>query len=494
MTQATDTPVPSALSAVSWLSAACALCAFAVAFGFCVWAVHRGFEITDEAYYLLMGMHPEGVQLYVSAQQWVTGPLWATTGSLVAFRTCGLLLLVGSAATLSHGVCSSFCRYASGFEVGVASQISVASASIVFALLYAATINLSPSYNLLASAGANAAAGFVLLGLCASASLRRHEFNLLAGLALAVEFVGKPSAGVATFAVVGFWLMSVGSRSLKAKLVDVVVVGLGAVVCVAMLASTQSSMTDVVLSLRRGLDLFQMVQTESIVARLGRYAIQFARAALDAAVWFSFAISALFGYLVTRRRRWLALFGATTFVTMLAGDFFVGGSDQYLKQVGSSFILLAMTVCVTLPAWRQRRMSAILVTGLIALPYSVAVGTGNSIFTQVIVSLAPWGALAAVLANIQLAHKSDRFVAAILFIGLVTSVSAQIFTSGFRMPYHMSQPIAAQAERVHVRDLGFVLVDAGTRQFVADMEGAARKCAIPRMLLSSGSTTFLVLH
>lgn len=479
MTENVKIPACGGLLAQRCLPVVSSLFAFAVAFGFCVVALPRGFEITDEAYYLLMAMHPQSVQLYVSAQHWVTAHLWAITGSLAAFRACGLILLAGSALVLAHGVFKAFSRHEPAFEAGVASRFTVGSASIVFALLYASTINLSPCYNLLASAGANAAAGFVLLGQSALGNPRRHGLNLLAGLAVAVEFVSKPSSGIATMAVLGLWLLLLGPRPLKAKLADGALVASGAALGVLALVATQTSLADVGVSLRRGLDLFQMVQTESVGARLGRYALEFARAALEAIVSFGFVIAALFGYLATRHRLWLGAVGAATIATMVGGDFLVGGADQYSKQVGSSFVLLAMILWLTLHLWKLRRMSAILVGGLVALPYSVAVGTGNSIFTQVIISLAPWGALVAVFVHMRLARKSDKALVVLMFVVLVTSVSAQILTSGFRMPYHMSQPVAAQTEHFQVRDLGHVIGDAGTRRFVADMEAAVEKCAIP---------------
>ena len=56
------------------------LCAFLVT-AYCVWTLDRGFEITDEAYYLLLAMHAGSVKLFISAQQWITAGLWQITGS-----------------------------------------------------------------------------------------------------------------------------------------------------------------------------------------------------------------------------------------------------------------------------------------------------------------------------------------------------------------------------------------------------------------------------
>jgi len=126
-----------------------ALLALAAVLAYCGWALDRGFEITDEAYYLLLAMHPDATQLYISAQQWATSLLWDITGSLTTFRASGFVVLVGSSVVLGLGILRVAADRGSWPQ-----RLSVLSVSIICGLLYAITINVSPSYNLLASAGA----------------------------------------------------------------------------------------------------------------------------------------------------------------------------------------------------------------------------------------------------------------------------------------------------------------------------------------------------
>ena len=70
-------------------------------------------------------------------------------------------------------------------------------------------------------------------------------------------------------------------------------------------------------------------------------------------------------------------------------------------QMKAALALLLVVLAVAVPAWMPDRRVTLLVLGLIALPYAVAFGTGNSIFTQIIVSMAPWGALIAALQRLS---------------------------------------------------------------------------------------------
>lgn len=129
-----------------------------------IWSSDRGLELTDEAYYLLSAIHPEQVQLYISAQHWVLAPLWAITESLQGFRLTGAALLLGAAVLLALGATRCLALL-TGTLPAVFTYLGVAAAGGVGALLYVVTIAPSPSYNLLASAGAYGAAGCALLAV-----------------------------------------------------------------------------------------------------------------------------------------------------------------------------------------------------------------------------------------------------------------------------------------------------------------------------------------
>jgi hypothetical protein len=126
---------------------------------------------------------------------------------------------------------------------------------------------------------------------------------------------------------------------------------------------------------------------------------------------------------------------------------------------------------------RDRRLTS-LVLGLVALPYAVAFGTGNSMFTQIIVSMAPWGALIAALTTLVRVERSDTTLSFALLAAFTLTLASQVVTSGFRAPYHLAEPFASQTEPVDVGDLGRFRVDAGTATFLRDLNAAVAACGI----------------
>ncbi len=116
-----------------------------------------------------------------------------------------MLILLSGAYLLAIGVFSA-CVDLGLVEDRRGSKAVLIAGAAVGAMLYASTINLSPGYNLLASAGAYAAAGLVLLASNRSSLSRKYLLYVLAGSALAVEALCKASAGASTFALLLLWL------------------------------------------------------------------------------------------------------------------------------------------------------------------------------------------------------------------------------------------------------------------------------------------------
>lgn len=468
------------LSGLDAVARAMVIVAALAAVGFCTWGLDRAFEITDESYYVLLAMHPGSVKLYVSAQQWVTGLIWPLTGTLALFRTAGLILLVASAWVLARGASAALALGSPGEPDTSLGRALVIAASITGALLYAATINLSPCYNLLASAGAYAAAGLVLLALHAQGSAKSHVLVLLAGFALGVEFVSKPSAGIATLCLVSAWILVLGRPTWRGRVALVLTTASALAFCVLLLAVTQTTFTDVSFALDEGFDLFRMVQTEPVGARLSRYVSEFSRHSTEAFRSFAFAVVCVLAYLATRRL-WVAAIAIAALVyTYAASELYLGGVDRYATVTGSALVMFVLVLAVSWPAWWQQRKAVVIIAGLASLPYTVAVGTGNSIFTQVIDSLAPWGAALAAVVNLPFERRNDKILATMMLAVFVSGICLQIVTSGFRAPYHLHEPLFAQSRPVVIGRLGRVKVDAGTATFVAALDAAALECGIVR--------------
>jgi len=452
------------------------LCPFVILV-YCVWMLDRGFEITDEAYYLLLAIHAGLFKFYISAQQWLTAGLWQVTGSITMFRAAGMILLTAGSALLGLGVFSA-CLCLGLVEDRLESRCVVLAGSIVGAMLYASTINLSPCYNLLASAGAYAATGMALLALNCPGIFRRYVLFVLAGAAVAVEALCKPPAGIATLILLVLWVM-IMEGSHPGKLSGSMAMTLGTFIftCVALLANT--TISEATQAFEQGMELFRMVQTETIGTRLLRYVFDYWGHLLIILKWFALPIAAMIVYAITRRVVFAALGLIALVFSLICGRYLCGGwnADGSFTTPAAILSMLAMVLIVSMPVWNKDRKTLALFAGLILHPYAVAVGTGNTLFTQVIDSLAPWGVAVAVP---LVAHHYDdgrKVTASLIGLCFMATVTLNIVTSCFR-PYHLSLPLTQQDHVISVGGIGKVRVDAGTYRFLMEVKEAVEACDI----------------
>jgi len=451
---------------------------------YCVWTLDRGFELTDEAYYLLSGKYPEATSFYISGQHWILDGLWRLARGIVAFRAWGLALLIGGALILAGGIVASAqrLRLISG---GWPGRLAIAASCTVCSLLYATTINLSPSYNLLAAAGAYSAAGLVLLYTVRPNHWSSYAPLFLAGAALGVEAICKASAGAASFGIVALWVL-LNSQPTWRKLLDLAMIALGICATVAAALLLHTSVQGAHEAMSEGLALFRMVQVEPVPDRLLRYLNELIRFAVVAFAVLGLPLLLWKMSQLSGRRIFIAL-ALVSFITLLGfgfvkggqfsfpvpGGFLLGGTGRFESQMTLTFVLALSSLVVALPAWRRDFQVGGLMLGLFLLPYSVAVGSGNSLVTQVVVSLASWGGLVALVAFRSASGPLSRAICAVL----VLAATSQIVSSNFS-PYHMNSPLHQQQYPVAIADIGDVKVDAKTRDFIHAMRAAVKNCEI----------------
>lgn len=440
----------------------------------------RGLDITDEAYYVLSASQPQDITAYISPQHWVLAPLWAISGDMASFRLIGLLTLLLSSALLSGGVIAVARRLALPTMAG--SFASVFACSVIGAVLYLTTINLSPSYNLMASVGCYGAIG---LSLFAGVQRRLPYAVLLAfltGLMLTVEFASKPSAGISTFLLLSVFLWA-ATQHLGKTLFLWIVIGLGFSASLVCLVLAQGPWPETRAALQAGYQLFRVVQSEPIPMRLLRYAEEYFGYLLRTVTLFLPAIVAITYFLFRPSWRtallWLlALLGTLTFGGHFLGGTADGASPQFVRQVGPLLLMLLVSIGLTYKAAVRNGYLALLIAGLFIAPYSVAIGTGNALFTQVIDTLAPWGALIALVATLG-SRPTHRLLTAAIAVIFAATASSQIVSSLFRDAYHLNAPLIAQTEMTDAGEFGLVRLDPATATFVGDLKAAAFKCKIP---------------
>ena len=461
---------------------------------YCVWTLDRGFELTDEAYYLLVAMHGGSQQLYVGAQHWITAGIWRIARSIMMFRADGMVILLSSAALFSFGAFSACRRYGVVLNNFKAKAV-VLSAAMVGAMLYASIgINFSPCYNLLTAAGAYAAAGLVLLALTRSRITHQCALFFIAGCALGVEFICKFPSGIATLILLFFWTAILGrSHFEKVSGLLSIIFGIFIFSITALLANT--TITDAIQAVEKGFFCYRLAQGESVGLRLVRYYSEFREYLRIVLLEFLVPIVSMIVYATTRRAVSAYLGLAALVITLifgnssdarvsilpihdsLFGSYLFGGYPLWDMQVVALFAMLVMALIVSIPLWCRNMNVFALFLGFILLPYSAAMGSGNVLFAQVIMALAPWGVLVAALMVSPHRDPLPRRTIAILGICFIGTMALQTISSGSR-PYRLSAPLTKQDQTVEVGAAGKVKVDGNTYTFFKELKMAIKACDI----------------
>ncbi len=462
--------------AVSAINTGIMLCAFMV-IAYCIWTLDRGFEITDEAYYLLLAMHADSVEFYISAQQWITSGIWQITGSLVWFRAAGMALLLASSTLLALGV-FSMCQRLDLVADRIESKSLVIAGSVVGAMLYASTINLSPCYNLLASVGAYAAAGMVLLALNRLNLTSKYVLYAFAGCAAGVAVVAKPSAGVAMLALLVLWVVLFEFLR-RDKVFGTAAIVFGAIIFTGVLLLVNTTVSEALQAIGRGMQLFRMVQVETVGARLLRYFIEYWTYILITLRSFAIPILAMMVYVITRRTFFAKLSLVAIVVTLILGRHMYSGwnTDGSFPAPVAIYAMLGIVLILSISIWNKNRSTLIFFSGLLVLPYTVAIGTGNVLFSQAVDSLAPWAAMVVALMVSNRHNDFKKIITLIAGFCFILTIALQIVTSGLR-PYHLSSSLTKQDKTVVIGNLGKMKVDGSTFKFIVDLEAATKVCNI----------------
>ncbi|WP_150646570.1 hypothetical protein [Pandoraea pnomenusa] len=440
------------------------------------WTFNRGLELSDEAYYLLNARYPDAVRFSVTAFRWLVAPLWHITGSLVSFRASGFVILTLCAAVFALGLI----RAAHWLDIdGQANRwmrAQMVALCVIAAWLYGATLNFSPSYNLLSAAGIYLSVGMALAGL----DRRDRRLSLLNAVAIGVILglvtLAKFSTGICgALLLTGIFVAL--RRAPGVRWIDVVAVWLAMPLTIVLVASCFDTPENAWAAFREGLTIASILQPKtSVTAKLLLNAEQL-YALLEAALITFWPALALVILGVALRKPWIGVAAAAATAGIILRDgLAVGGLDRYATQSMPLAGIVVLVMLATVRAWGSRLMTTLLVIALFFLPFMIALGTANKVSFQIVLSLAPWGLLCATLG--ATAKDGQRSGAMAFSLVLAGTIAAQVVTSGMRIPYRLISPLTEQTNPVDIPGLGKVLVDSETLKFVEAVRGAARECHI----------------
>lgn len=470
------------------------LCAYAM------WMLNRGFDLTDEAFYLISAIYPENIHSFASATHWITSPLWKLSNGLFMFRAIGLWLLIVSATVLAWGILRISPRIGINIPDGYSGSLAVIATTVVGAMLYGSIINFTPSYNLLGTVGAYSAIGLALLSLSEPKFWQRYILMTLTGIALGLTVLCKFSTGFITVLLLLALLYGGRVRMNEDWRKDALLILAVMVACVAWVISLNATFYDAWHGFQIGLSSIQIAANNNIsntihqtiavpswvstfldgsivTSRLIYYVYSCIKLLIK--VFVTFSVPLLLFVIALRRNNALpGMLGCAWFVwIMVSGNHLLGGMDRYAFQaipISAAFIAVLM---LTLPQWARSQTTVTIVFVLAILPFAISFGTGNSMAFQILFSLASWGALAAVLTFAESRYNFQMWALFFCMIFVLT-VIFQTITSGLRAPYRLVRPLQEQAVSLEIHQLGGVKVDPETDKFAYDVIIAAKRCSI----------------
>jgi hypothetical protein len=446
-----------------------------------VWALDRGFEISDESYYLLLAIHPSAVKLFISAQHWITSAFWAVAGSILGFRAIGLGLLLLSALILARGSIHAYTTTSVTGPLQRREQVLIIASTLSGALLYGATISFSPCYNLLTAAASYAAMGFILLTIGRLLDWRVNALYLLAGCMLGIAMLSKFTAGVAILCLLITLIALLGS-TMKGRVIGIVQIVVGMSICILLITFPYIKTSNVLYEINFGMLVFNQVQSEPTAVRLLRYL----RELLNQILWSGmiFVVPIAFLSVFKKSSNISRYTNSAMVVIVLLGCYYLPKAfpfDSSLNRwVGSSAFLstvLALSLISSVPVWTKDAKAITLTIGLLILPYCAAFGTGNGLHTQIVASLASWGTVIAMLSIAPKSKGSRNSLAIIICAIFVSVIAAQVVVSSLH-PYQLQGAIWKQTIPTKIGSIGTVKTDLSTNVFVSDLTAAIQNCNI----------------
>lgn len=445
--------------------------------GYLVWSLGRGLELTDEAYYVLNGIHSSDIQFFFSPTHWISGPLWDMSNSLAAFRAVGLIILAGSAIILALGVIHAASLTGMPLPSESAARLAIVAASVAAAWLYGSILNFAPSYNLLCAAGAYVSVGLFLLSLDCTHRLRAGLIAVAVGITLGLTVLSKFPTGISITGVL-LALHVVFGRYKGVRFVNAILMLLALTATVALVVSLQSTFHDALWGLRTGLEVTILAQqNEPVLARLLRNRDECLAMLQAAGTTFAGPLLCV-SIAVLLKRSIIGVVAIAWFGWILvSGDSLLGGMDQFQAQSRPLAAGLCAALLLTLGLWTRTWHALVLVALLVALPFLIALGTANPLPFQIVLSLASWGTLGALLA-FGAAPGTLRLPAILMYLVIVAILVSQVITNGTRAPYRLAHPLSEQGISVELDAIGRLKVDSETRQLIDDVQAAARECRI----------------
>jgi len=446
----------------------------AVTLAWLINGLDRGLELTDESFYLLSALHAESIRLFFSPTHWVSGAMWQVTQSLFAFRALGLGLATASSMLLAWGVLCVAPRVGLAVAGGRLGQAAVFAASVSGALIYGSFVSFTPSYNLLGASGASFAMGLGLMSIADDRHAgRARVLAALAGITLGITVLCKFSTGVCTAGLL-LILQLVITWKRPGRRIDSLLMVACALAAAGAAVLWKTGVHEAIRQFGAGVEIVWFAQGDKTTSgRLMRSALDIGGMLVGVVSSFGgplacFALGAFWRPMI------LGCLGAAWFAfSLAASDHLTAGSSRYIVQALPLAAALGLVLLINIRQWSRTGGALFLVLTLVALPFGIALGTGNPLQVQILGALASWGSVIGLLAFSGLRSSLPSTLISLLFCLIVL---LHVITNGAQ-PYRL-HALTEQTETVAITRLGNLKVDAATASLVRGMQGAAEQCDI----------------
>ncbi len=449
---------------------------------FLAWASDRGFDITDEGFYLLAGQFPEEFLPRTSSFYIYSSVIQKQLNNdVVWLRLIGLSLILASSLLLHIG-CFKLLSF---LDKAWSEHIRVKICTLLFilsgGLVYYAWFLCTPSYNLWNAFGLTGSCGLFFIGL---ATIKSHKSFLgsgvqffLAGLLVGLSLLVKWPTGVILFFLYSLCIVLWPRISVHQRLTSASLVISGIIIWLGIHFLLMEPFRVWLKTMTDGFETIQLLgggqEVGSIIRYLNECKYLVRRSfkyfwPFHFALFIGFVMTHVFRHRVREMSWWLSVLIISLFVLVAwrayTLQYHLGGLVQW-HMVGlmvfyvAWFFLLASTAGLSLWFLRDHSVGknlnaakplilASLVLG--TLPLAGALGTGNPIFHNTVLNMAPWfGLLLILLAFISKLHRSN----AILLGGILTItifVSSQVISAGLFAPYRLNTGLLDQTQATEI--------------------------------------------
>jgi hypothetical protein len=465
---------------------------------FLAWTSDRGFDITDEGFYLLAGQFPEEFLAHSTSFYIYSGVIQRQLkNDVVWFRLMGLFFILVSSVSLYIGCLKllSFRHRAwrEDLRVKICAFVFVLSGG----LLYYTWFLRTPSYNLWNAFCLTGSCGSLFIGLgrirFPGSFLGSGLWFLLVGLLVGLSLMIKWPTGVLLSVLYSLCLALWPGISVRQRLTSVTLMLSGIIVWLGVYFLLIEPFRVWSKAMRDAFETAQLLGGGQDVSSIMRYLDEckyLARRSIRHFWPFHVALFIGFGVRHVLRRRiregswWLSALIVSVFV--LAGwkaytlQYHLGGMDQgHIVGVMVFYVtwvfLLLSTAGLSLWFVREKRMgrnsndhgSLILASFVLGtLPLAGAIGTGNPIFYNTVLNMGPWFGLLLILLFVTSQLHQSKTILLVGILTILTFATSQVVSAGVFAPYRLRTALWAQTQATEIGHPRTILkLDSEARDF-----------------------------